>query len=456
MRRGVTSTASAASNPASNSAMATWLFRAGGVALAAATVGLAASAADDLVLYRVHEQYVRSHTTAVPGVLLGVRSPRGYCWGWPQQARHCSHHPQRQHYHTEARARTIAALPAQTTPPNHPRAPNPRPRLRCLTATQLRPSACTKLPETPARNGSGLNHHSCCKPPTPVPLADASSPSPSSARRMAMDKLREHPHIKEVLGEPLTPRAWWNASVKKAPDGASVGVYFVVDGPKGSSDVYVRVRRLYHIITCSGHPTPPPAHAAASVCCSRTFEGGGAASAAAPGEICTTELRALVGRPSTLYSCTHYAGTSHQRVVALASTSARPRSWAASPPNAQAETRPGTVGRFDSNRRCGLGPAAAATRWCIICWRERGGSLCSSTPCCRTSWRARGCPCGWTCCRRTPLAPTPASPGTQRPPHRRAPPRHRRRRSRTSGADWLEPARGVCWLRAYVWRVCGA
>jgi hypothetical protein len=72
-----------------------------------------------------------------------------------------------------------------------------------------------------------------------------------------MAKLREHPRIKEVLGEPLTPRAWWNASVKKAPDGASVGVYFVVDGPKGSSDVYVRVRRLWHHFTCLMHPYLP-------------------------------------------------------------------------------------------------------------------------------------------------------------------------------------------------------
>lgn len=81
MRRGVTSTASAASTPASGSAMATWMFRAGGVALAAATVGMAASATDDLVLYRVHEQYVRSHT-AVSGVVLGVRSlPTRCCWG---------------------------------------------------------------------------------------------------------------------------------------------------------------------------------------------------------------------------------------------------------------------------------------------------------------------------------------------------------------------------------------
>jgi hypothetical protein len=74
-----------------------------------------------------------------------------------------------------------------------------------------------------------------------------------------MAKLREHARIKEVLGEPLAPRAWWNASVKKAPDGASCGVYFVVDGPKGSSDVYMRV--------CSrstAHANPPRMHCARS------------------------------------------------------------------------------------------------------------------------------------------------------------------------------------------------
>jgi hypothetical protein len=72
MRRGITSASSATSTSTPDSiATATWLFRLGGVGLFLATAGVAASAADDLVLYRIHEQYaLPASTKTLTGVWL--------------------------------------------------------------------------------------------------------------------------------------------------------------------------------------------------------------------------------------------------------------------------------------------------------------------------------------------------------------------------------------------------
>ena len=94
--------------------------------------------------------------------------------------------------------------------------------------------------------------------------------------RAAMDIVCTHPRLKEVLGEPITPRAWyashtlgpraqsfksvggvrlavdilrvhharrWNASVIKSEDGQSVKAFLTVDGNKASSDIHFRVHR---------------------------------------------------------------------------------------------------------------------------------------------------------------------------------------------------------------------
>jgi len=59
----------------------------------------------------------------------------------------------------------------------------------------------------------------------------------------AMDVIKNHARLKEVLGEAITPRAWWNASVSKSDDGQSVMASLTVDGSKASSDIYYRAVR---------------------------------------------------------------------------------------------------------------------------------------------------------------------------------------------------------------------
>jgi len=58
--------------------------------------------------------------------------------------------------------------------------------------------------------------------------------------RAAMNIVQTHPRLKEVLGEPITPRAWWNASVIKSNDGQSVKAFLTVDGTLASSDIHYR------------------------------------------------------------------------------------------------------------------------------------------------------------------------------------------------------------------------
>mmetsp|Transcript_40028 Transcript_40028/g.55628 ORF Transcript_40028/g.55628 Transcript_40028/m.55628 type:complete len:196 (-) Transcript_40028:135-722(-) len=62
--------------------------------------------------------------------------------------------------------------------------------------------------------------------------------------KQVMGVVAAHPQMCEVLGTPMTPRNWWNASVKMSSDGLSVQVYLVVDGKVSSSDVYLRAVRL--------------------------------------------------------------------------------------------------------------------------------------------------------------------------------------------------------------------
>ncbi|KAK3275034.1 hypothetical protein CYMTET_16815 [Cymbomonas tetramitiformis] len=65
-----------------------------------------------------------------------------------------------------------------------------------------------------------------------------------SCEREAMAVVEKHPRLLEELGDHLTPRTWWNASVSTSNGGNTVNAYFVVDGSKASSDIYVKAVRF--------------------------------------------------------------------------------------------------------------------------------------------------------------------------------------------------------------------